>query len=318
MVHHAKLNEVFDGHAGDARHRYRWQHFKRSAATERYLLALGDVPDEIAWALVEEDTMPCVVSDADGGDGDDGDGATAIFLRGINETPGDEPEDMISLRLLVIEGRILSIELRRLPVVDRLVREFCSGQAPASIGDFVIHVVETLREQVEHELDTLERDILDLELASARASGDLSASERAKLADTRQDAILIRRFVAPQAGALDRLVALAPRWLEEPGALRVEADAFRRIAGDLGSILSRGQIVADELRAAQAERSNRVIMILSAVSVVFLPLTFLTGLLGVNLAGIPHAEDAWSFPAFAVLLTAVAVAAAWVAVRLLR
>ena len=33
-----------------------------------------------------------------------------------------------------------------------------------------------------------------------------------------------------------------------------------------------------------------------------LPLTFVTGLMGVNLAGIPWAEQGWSFPAFVAIM----------------
>jgi zinc transporter len=51
---------------------------------------------------------------------------------------------------------------------------------------------------------------------------------------------------------------------------------------------------------------------------VFLPLTFLTGLLGVNLAGIPFATEPWVFWSFCAMLTAVALLSLWLALRLLR
>ncbi|MEL6767618.1 MAG: CorA family divalent cation transporter [Pseudomonadota bacterium] len=288
---------------------YRWCHLQRSASAERVLLEDPEIPEELAWALVERDTLPRAIRAG---------GAVALFLRGINEARGAEPEDMISLRLCVLPSRIVSLELRRLPVVDGLIAEFRNGRAPDTIDAFVVHVVETLRAAMEHELDVLEADIHTLELHSAGRAGELLAEERARLADTRQDAIIIHRFVAPQSDAIERLIALSPPWLEDIATLREEAEGFRRIAADLDSVRARGAIVAEELRAAQAERQNRSFLLLTAISVVFLPLTFLTGLLGVNLDGIPFAADDWSFPAFALLLFAVAILSGWIATRLLR
>lgn len=300
---------IFESEGGAGADTYHWVHFKRSASTERQLLEDPDIPEQIAWALLEEDTQPRVL---------EAEGVVAIILRGINQQAGAEPEDMISFRLAVSGRRIVSVELRRLGVIDRLIAEFRAGRTPPTQGAFVVHLIETLRMVAEPELDALERDILELELSSARAGGFLTQRERARLADTRQDAILIHRFIAPQSLAIETLLRHAPRWLDDPGSLREEAEAFRRIASDLEAVRSRGQIVSEELSSAQAERTNRTVVLLSVVSVVFLPLTFLTGLLGVNLEGIPYAESEWSFPAFAGILVAVAGLSAFIAARFLR
>ncbi|MEL6480056.1 MAG: CorA family divalent cation transporter [Pseudomonadota bacterium] len=288
---------------------YRWRHLQRSASTERLLLADPEIPEELAWALLERDTLPRAIHSGK---------AIGLFLRGINEARGAEPEDMISLRLCILPTRIVSLELRRLPVIDRLIAEFRNGRAPETIDAFVVQVVETLREAMEHELDLLEADIYTLELDSAGRAGELLVQDRARLADTRQDAIIIHRFVAPQSDAIERLITLAPPWLEDHATLREEATAFRRIAADLDSVRARGAIVAEELRAAQAERQNRSFLLLTAISVVFLPLTFLTGLLGVNLHGIPYATDTFSFPSFSLFLLVVALVSGLIAARLLR
>jgi zinc transporter len=44
------------------------------------------------------------------------------------------------------------------------------------------------------------------------------------------------------------------------------------------------------------ETLNERLLLLSLVSAFFLPLTFLTGLLGMNLHGIPYADEPWAFP----------------------
>jgi zinc transporter len=40
---------------------------------------------------------------------------------------------------------------------------------------------------------------------------------------------------------------------------------------------------------------NKQALILAIVALVFLPLTFITGLLGMNVEGIPFAKEPWAF-----------------------
>jgi zinc transporter len=157
-----------------------------------------------------------------------------------------------------------------------------------------------------------------MEALVARPGRRTGLAERGPLAGLRQDAILLHRYIFPQAQALDGLIRAAPDWLTEKNAMREEAEAFRRIAADLDALRQRAQLVAEEISLSATERTNDIMLTLSVVSVVFLPLTFLTGLLGVNLSGIPFSTHQWVFLAFCALLTAVGVLSLWLALRLLR
>lgn len=305
----AQGHAIFDGAGGGTAQPYRWLHLKGGAPSERALLADPGIPQSFAWAMLERDTQPRVVRQG---------GATLLILRGINKAANAEPEDMISLRMVVTAERIVSLEIRRLPCIDRLIADFRAGMPPETVGAFILKLVEVLREDAEPVLDALEDDIARLEQKSLRVSGRLDPAERAALTDARQDAIMLHRFIAPQATALEALGRLPPGWLDDPAALREEGEAFRRIGADLDALRGRAQVIAEELNIAMTERTNRIMLTLSAVSVVFLPLTFLTGLLGVNLAGIPFAEAPWAFWGFALFLVAVTGLAVWLARQLLR
>ena len=45
----------------------------------------------------------------------------------------------------------------------------------------------------------------------------------------------------------------------------------------------------------RSDQMNRRMLVLSIVAAVFLPLGLLTGLLGINVGGMPGAENAWAF-----------------------
>ena len=67
----------------------------------------------------------------------------------------------------------------------------------------------------------------------------------------------------------------------------------------------------DELSNALAERMNRNMYVLSVVAAIFLPLGFLTGLLGINVGGIPGADQPLAFWIFVALLAALVAAQVW-------
>ena len=59
----------------------------------------------------------------------------------------------------------------------------------------------------------------------------------------------------------------------------------------------RAAVTQEELASRVAEQLNQRMYALSIVAGVFLPLSFATGLLGINVAGIPGAETGWAFAA---------------------
>ena len=65
----------------------------------------------------------------------------------------------------------------------------------------------------------------------------------------------------------------------------VHLDSLREIA----------QIVKDELSNLLSDRINKNMYILSVITAIFLPLGFLTGLLGVNVGGIPVSDNPHGF-----------------------
>ncbi len=300
---------VVDVELGPEEARWRWTHLKLSARTGSVLRERLGLPEELADVLLEPDTLPRAL---------EVEGRTVLILRGINQVEGAEPEDMISLRLAIAPRAILSIEFRRLGHIDRMIEAVRKGAPPETPEAFVTRLVETLRAETEPVLDALECDLDALERKTVRVEGGLTRAERALLIDARQDAIQLIRYIAPQAKALDELVRQKPAWLGTKRRLRREAEAFHRIASDLEAVRARAQLVAEEASMAVTERVSRIMLTLSAVSVVFLPITALTGLLGVNLAGIPYAEAPWAFAAFCALLIAVAGLAVWLAIRMLR
>ena len=77
--------------------------------------------------------------------------------------------------------------------------------------------------------------------------------------------------------------------------LRDTSDHIIRIAEELDSIRDRAAVLQDQVVGQRQEQLNQRLLALSIVSAIFLPLSYVTGLLGMNLAGIPWATEPWAF-----------------------
>lgn len=93
--------------------------------------------------------------------------------------------------------------------------------------------------------------------------------------------------------------------------LQESHDRITRYVEDLDAIRARAQIVKDELVSSLSDQLNRNLYVLSVVTAIFLPLGFLTGLFGINVAGMPGVDnDAafWIFIAFLFVVVAAQIA----------
>ncbi|MGH8531911.1 MAG: CorA family divalent cation transporter [Gammaproteobacteria bacterium] len=64
---------------------------------------------------------------------------------------------------------------------------------------------------------------------------------------------------------------------------------------DLDTIQERAKLLQEELAGRVAEMTSRNLVILSIVTTVFLPITLITGIFGMNVAGLPGLEDGSAF-----------------------
>jgi zinc transporter len=102
-------------------------------------------------------------------------------------------------------------------------------------------------------------------------------------------------------------------WLDESNRIRLREvyDMLIRHIEDLDEARDRAAVTQEQLVNSLSEQMNKKMYILSIVAAIFLPLGFLTGLLGINVGGIPGAESKLGFLVFVLLLSAVVVFQIW-------
>jgi zinc transporter len=276
-----------------------WVHLDyTSPRVQDWLYRQSGLSELTVAALTQTETRPRVVP-ADGG--------LMVFLRGVNLNPGAEPDDMVSVRLWVGAHRVISLRQRRLMSVDDLRTALAARMGPCNSGEFIAMLVDGLLSRIDHVVEVIYGHIDALEEPRQLESIPV---QRKQLAEIRRQAIALRRFLAPQREALNRLAADTSPLLSEQDRLqlREEYDRQTRIVEDLDAARERAAVAQESLASQMAEQTNQRMFLLSIIAAIFLPLSFLTGLLGINVGGIPGAENPFAFTLVVIGLVGVGVA----------
>lgn len=262
-----------------------WCHLDGRLSEERaWLTAESGLGPGVITALTAVETRPRAAQIGDG---------ALVNLRGLGASPDDDPDPLVSIRLWVEKGRVISVGFRTLSALDSVRGKMEAGQIHdpgdliAALAWAITDILDPVVAAMGDEVDSCEAD-LDPERIFAM---------RRTITRVRSDAIQYRRFVAPQRQALERLATLDAGWLEEEDRLHLRdaADRFARMTEELEAVRERAALLHEQLTDLRAEQIDTRTLIISVVALVFLPLTFLTGLLGMNVAGIPYAHAPWAF-----------------------
>lgn len=275
-----------------------WLHFDYSSEEAKHWIAKESYLDEVpAEALLTEETRPRTIIIDD---------AALIALRGVNLNPGSDPEDMVSIRLCIDKHRIISTRKRSLLSIPDIAESLKKGKGPKTTGEFIVDLTDRLINRMESTIEGIEDRLAQLEEeVIERTSVDL----RNSLLNIRREAIMLRRYLAPQREALTKLYSEDLSWTKPSDKIRIRevTDSLIRYLEDLDSARDRASVTQEELVNRISEQMNMRMYVLSIVAAIFLPLGFLTGLLGINVGGIPGAENKWAFGIFVLMLVGVVV-----------
>lgn len=276
-----------------------WVHIDvNDDASRLWLTDESGLEPSIVDALLADETRPRSYATGEG---------LLVVLRGVNTNPGDDPEDMVSIRLWIEHDRIISTRRRRLLSVADIRDSLVRGNGPKTSGGFLAALTGKLADRIGDFVDGIEDRLGDAE--DRMATQDQTEFRRAITA-LRQQIASVRRFLAPQRDALDRLYRQPGAWFSgtEIQELREEADRITRYLEDLELVRERTMVLREEFLGQLAQEQNARMYVLSVVAAIFLPLTFVTGLLGMNVGGLPGLDSPRGFLGSIVIMIVAAAA----------
>lgn len=275
-----------------------WLHIDYSQTEAvQWLQNKGWLTDYELESITADETRPRLTKSASG---------CMLFLRGVNLNPAQSPEDMVSLRLFINDDVIVTARKRRLLSVQDVVASFENTQGPSSISELVCQLTQNLTSRMQTVIDALDETLDEFE---AEIDEPNKGFDNQALAQLRRQTIALKRYLKPQKEALTALLSNRFNWLVEndKAFLNETTNLLIRYLEELDSAIERAQIIQQTITNQVSEQLNQRMYVMSVVAALFLPLGFLTGLLGVNVGGIPGTENPYAFSLFLIFLVVLTV-----------
>jgi zinc transporter len=201
---------------------------------------------------------------------------------------------MISVRAWLEPGRVVTAARRQLRSLADIRSAIEQGTGPATPTTLLLELVERLNRYIGEGIENIEESIDRAEEAAAR---DSSLNRSSAFNRLRRQTAQIRRYLSPQREALDRLGRVGDSLFdaEQSIELREQLNRLTLHLEDLELVRERALVAQEEFLGLLAHEQNARMLVLSIVAAIFLPLSFLTGLMGMNVAGLPGTGNPWSF-----------------------
>jgi zinc transporter len=225
-----------------------------------------------------------------------------------------DASEIETLWLSVSERVAISARIHPLRSIERLrqsVKDGCRFGSTVALlnhlmndqGDVLVRIVRESTTRV----DAIEDSLL---------SGRLK-HKRADLGKLRRLLVRLQRLLAPEPGALFRLLREPPQWIEahDLDELRQSTEEFSLVIRDLATLQERIKLLQEEMVAQVGEQTNRSLFTLTVVTVLALPINIIAGLMGMNVGGIPMAQNPNGFLTIVLIVLSFTVVAGWFAFR---
>ena len=287
-----------------------WVHLTtNNEHAQDWLANTAKLDDYLVDALIATETRPRCEQVGDG---------ALLNLRGRSDDELTSSDPLASVRIWAVGRRVISVTRKKLIAIDTVEQAVANGKV-LDPGDLITEFAVAITADLDPDVAELGDDLDECE---TQLDADKVFELRRTVTRVRAQSIGYRRFLAPQRTAIEKLATLPVGWLDDDDRLHLSAAADRaaRMAEELESIRERAALTHEALTDLRAEQIDQRGLIISIAALIFLPLTFLTGLYGMNVRGLWLADQPWAFDAIIgiCVLTAISVTTYFVRQHWLR
>lgn len=263
-----------------------WLHLHGNSPEVRPWLEtdLGILPTT-ADVLVSDSTRPRALREGD---------SLVATLRGINFNPNAEPEDMISLQLWCDGNRLITVRKQAMQTPRDVLAMLDRGRGPVDAGSAIVKIVEQLVMRMNQSVVDMNMRIDELEELDVEEDHEKILPI---ITSIRRNCLALKRHMSPQHEALEQISRDSPDWFEQHDRREIaeSIERLRRYLDDIDISKESAVVLQDELRARSLASNEHATYMLTIVAGIFLPLGFLTGLMGINVGGMPGVESSVAF-----------------------
>jgi zinc transporter len=262
-----------------------WLHFSLSnMASESWLRRYVTLPDTFYESLNSDVDATHLEQD--------GDAMVARIHDVLYDFTFDAP--VATTTLCIMPRLVVSAHVRPWRSIDQLREEVQSGHVIRSPIEILARL---FRDQASVLVDIVRKSKKQVVPMEQQLLAKRISVSRGELGSLRRMLVRLQRLLAPEPAAFFRLLNRPPNWITEDELqnLQQSAEKFSTSISDAAALVERVKQLQEELSALVSEQTNRTLFVLTMVTVLALPINLVAGLFGMNVGGIPLAQERYGF-----------------------
>lgn len=235
-------------------------------------------------ALLAEETRPRITEFENG---------LLVILRG-SSFGQEQQNEMVSIRMWIDTDRIISLQRRDMTAVAQLCANFEAGKKIKNSGEFLYNLLYQILSNTSSTLYAVNDKI---DILEEKVTKTHHIKFREEVLQIRSQSAVFKRYLLPQKEVISKLRTSEKSWINDWAKRHFQEnfDQISHMIEEVDEAINRSQILHDELANALSEKMNKSMYKLSLITVIFMPLTFITGLFGMNVGGIPGKDKPMAF-----------------------
>lgn len=269
-----------------------WLHLDYSSTEViDWLESSGYVEDWAVTALIEEDVRPRAIINKN---------SFYLSLRTINHNTNQDEEDMVSIRVYVKKGLIITTRKRALGIIDKVANDFIEDDSIDCENTLLVSLINTITDEINHYVEEMIDLVDDIE---EKTLFDTPSENREPLTNLRRKILILKRHLNPQREALKQL-GFASIHLNKScqTAFQQQFDDYQRLVEEIDLARERCSLLQERISNKLSEQINRRMYFFSLITALFLPISSVASLFGMNIGGIPLSASTWGFTSICIVL----------------
>ena len=228
-----------------------------------------------------------------------------VTLRGLNVNKNAD-DDMVAVHIWLTKNRLITVADQPVAavaeVLDLLRRKKGPHTIPACFTLLTRHMIHKIKDSLADIMEQAD-DLEDRVIEETGIRQDKKLRE--DLSHLRHLIVSFRRFLAPQQEIMEHLEKNPLFRLEDKAHLHTLSHDLAQAVEKLNFARDHSSVTQDQLDAKTNTNISQIMYLMSMIMVIFTPLSFITGLLGANIGGIPFGENPYGFVFICLILVGI-------------
>lgn len=275
-----------------------WIHLDSQDEEDNAFLKKYKASQTLLEHLLTPETAPRCVRHAHG---------LMVTLRGLNVNQNTDDE-LVAVHIWLTKKCLITVASQPVAAVEELVDLLRRKRGPKTTGALLVQLAHLMIKKIKASLTVIAEEADDLEDRVIEERGIRQDKKlREDLSHLRHLIVSFRRFLVPQQPVMQALEKISEKLFtaEDKAHLHTLSRDLDFAVEKLNFARDHSSVTQDQLDAKTNTNISQIMYLMSLIMVIFTPLSFITGLLGANIGGIPFNDNPYGFLLICVILVGI-------------